>query len=169
MEHCLDLDSLKCMRKTVAKCIGDLGKKGDLSPQETKAAYDGACLYDWLTMMIEECDGGDYGDERYSERRYSRSMGMHHRPVNYPMHGESYGYSGSPGYPSEFMDRSYCGTYDYPMDRRMSRGGEGYSRHSIGDRAVERLENLMDSAGSDYEKEQLHKYIRMIRAAAEEG
>ncbi|MCR5846248.1 MAG: hypothetical protein K6G78_06770 [bacterium] len=65
------------------------------------------------------------------------------------------------------MNESYCDPYQYG---RMSRGaGEGYSRHSIGDRAVERLENLMDSAGSEYEKEQLHKYIRMIRAAAEEG
>ena len=36
-------------------------------------------------------------------------------------------------------------------------------------KAIEKLENLMDGAGSEYEKEQLHKFIRMIRAAADEG
>ena len=40
----------------------------------------------------------------------------------------------------------------------------GYSGHSIGDRAVEKLESMMDNAGSDYEREVLEKYIRMIRA-----
>ena len=165
MENYLDRDSLKNLKKTVAKCIADLGKKSDLSPQETKAAYDGACLYDWLCMMTEVNGMTPEPEYGYSERRYSMHTPMRHTPVNYPM--MSRGYSGYPGYPSEFMNESYCDPYQYG---RMSRGnGEGYSRHSIGDRAVERLENLMDSAGSEYEKEQLHKYIRMIRAAAEEG
>lgn len=165
MENYLDRDSLKNLKKTVAKCIADLGKKSDLSPQETKAAYDGACLYDWLCMMTEENDMTPESEYGYSGRRYSMHTPMRHMPVSYPM--MSRGYSGYPGYPSEFMNESYCDPYQYG---RMSRGtGEGYSRHSIGDRAVERLENLMDSAGSEYEKEQLHKYIRMIRAAAEEG
>lgn len=170
MENYLDKDSLKNLKKTVAKCIADLGKKSDLSPQETKAAYDGACLYDWLCMMTEENDMAPEPEYGYSERRYSMHSPMRHVPMNYPM---SRGYSGYPGYPSEFMNTSYCDPYTYDSGMRMSSNrmshGEGYSRHSIGDRAVERLENLMDSAGSEYEKEQLHKYIRMIRAAAEEG
>lgn len=170
MENCLDLDSLKNLKKTVAKCITDLGKKSDLSPQETKAAYDGARLYDWLCETVEECEAGEYGNGGYSERRYSMRSPMRHMPMNYPM---NHGYSSYPGYPSEFMNTSYCDPYTYDSGMKMSSNrmshGECYSRHSIGDRAVERLENLMDSAGSEYEKEQLHKYIRMIRAAAEEG
>lgn len=43
----------------------------------------------------------------------------------------------------------------------------GYSRYSIGDRAVEKLEQLMDTAQSGYEQEELHKFIRMIRQAAD--
>lgn len=166
MENILDKDSLKNLKKTVAKCIADLGKKSDLSPQETKAAYDGACLYDWLCMMTEENDMVPESDYGYSERRYSMHAPMHHMPVNYPM--MSRGYSGYPGYPSEFMNGSYCDPYQYG---RMSRSGngEGYSRHSIGDRAVDCLEKLMDQAGGEYEKEKLHQFIRMIRAAAEEG
>lgn len=47
--------------------------------------------------------------------------------------------------------------YDHMMNR-------GYSGHSIGDRAVEKLESMMDNASSEYEREVLEKYIRMIRA-----
>ena len=41
----------------------------------------------------------------------------------------------------------------------------GYSRHSISDRAVEKLEHLMDAAGSEYERQELKRYIGMIRQA----
>ena len=43
-------------------------------PQETKAAYDGACLYDWLCMMTEENDMMPEPDYGYSGRRYSMHM-----------------------------------------------------------------------------------------------
>lgn len=43
--------------------------------------------------------------------------------------------------------------------------GHGYSRHSVSDRAVEQLEHMMDTTESDYERQELRKYIRMIRAA----
>ena len=52
---------------------------------------------------------------------------------------------------------------------RHSMRGHGYSRHSIGDRIVSMMEKEMDNTESDYEKEQLHKFIRMIRMAADEG
>ena len=48
------------------------------------------------------------------------------------------------------------GRYNDSYDR-------GYSGHSIGDRAVDRLEKMMDDAGSEFERETIKRYISMIR------
>lgn len=168
MEKELDLESMKKLKKTVEKCIAELTEKDDLTPQETKAALDGMKLRRELCDELEDCMMKE--DEEYSMRRSARrgSYGYSgegwYRPM--PM-----GYSGYPGYPAEHMNASYCDPRDpyYYEGGYSERRGRGYSRHSIGDRAVEKLENLMDQAGSEYEKEQLHKFIRMIRAAADEG
>ena len=103
----------------------------------------------------------------YSDRRYAdMNRGSYGNP-NYGVHGwyqsNSDGYSGYPGYPSEFMNRSYCGDPYYSPE--YADRGRGYSRHSISDRAVSCLEKLFDTSASDYEKQELKKYISMIRAA----
>lgn len=169
-------ESLKKLKGTVEKCIADLAKKDDLTPQETKALLDGFQVRDWICEEIEECKMKD----EYSERGYSRRMS---RNGSYGMPMRGYGhygysdYSGYPGYPREHMNASYCD----PSDPRYyesngsynesgnSMRGRGYSRHSIGDRIVSMMEKEMDNTESDYEKEQLHKFIRMIRMAADEG
>lgn len=103
----------------------------------------------------------------YSDRRYAdMNRGSYGNP-NYGVHGwyqsNSDGYSGYPGYPSEFMNHSYYGDPYYSPE--YSDRGRGYSRHSISDRAVSCLEKLFDTSASDYEKQELKKYISMIRAA----
>lgn len=168
MEKEIDLESMKKLKKNVLKCINDLGKQNDLNPQETRAALDGAELYDWLCGIIGDCEM----DEEYSNRmphgRSYRSM---------PMRGHGW-YSGYPGYPREHMNGAYCppdDPYYYEGDgagyseSRNSMRGHGYSRHSIGDRVVSMIEKEMDNAESDYEKEELRKFIRMVRMAADEG
>lgn len=176
----LDMESMKKLKRTVKKCIAELGKKDDLTPQETKAALDGAMLYDWLCEQIEDGETEEEYSERGSSRRGSRrsnrsyggsygSYGSNGSYENYgmPYYGERGFYQGGYPMPMPMMNDSMRGSYDGSYESYNS-GRRRYSRHSIGDRAVEKLENLMDSAGSEYEKEQLHKYIRMIRAAAEE-
>lgn len=75
---------------------------------------------------------------------------------NYPSAED--GYARLPGYPYEHMNGNFGDPYY--ADR-----GIGYSRHSISDRAVSCLEKLFDTAASDYEKQELKKYISMVRAA----
>ena len=58
--------------------------------------------------------------------------------------------------------RSYCDDPYYYGPEYSER--RGYSRHSIGDRVVSMVEDMMDSAKSDYERQELQKYIRTIRA-----
>lgn len=47
--------------------------------------------------------------------------------------------------------------------RYMSRGPRDYSHHSIHDRMIAALEELMDKAESDYDREVISNGIRMIR------
>ena len=187
----MEKEALKKLKSSVEKCIEELSKKPELSAAETKAALDGMQLREWLCKEIEDCE---MKEEGYSERGYSRhgepyrqyhitsygpmpASGMraygegegYSSTPQYGVHGwyQSNGYAGLPGYPVEHM-RSYCGDpyyYDGPDGGYSER--RRYSRHSISDRAVEKLENLMDTAGSEYEREELHKFIRMIRQAAE--
>lgn len=44
-----------------------------------------------------------------------------------------------------------------------SRRMNGYSRHSINDRMIDALERMYDEAGTDHERKQVDKYIRMLR------
>lgn len=94
----------------------------------------------------------------------SPKYGVHgwYQSNNYPMSMRRY--SGYPGYPAEHMNASYCDDPYYYGPEYTDRG-MGYSRHSISDRAVSNLEKLFDVAASEYEKQELKKYISMIRAA----
>lgn len=179
----LKTESMKNMKKTVEKCLDELMNKSDLTPAETKAALDGFKLHDELCCRIEDCEkeekkneaGGTYSEYGYSMhgdpfREYHiTSYGMPERSYSHPNYGvhgwyQSNNYSSYPGYPSEHMNGSYCND-PYYYGPEYAEQGRGYSRHSISDRAVSNLEKLFDVAASDYEKQELKKYISMIRAA----
>lgn len=156
----MEIESLKKLKSTIERCIEDLSKKSDLSPAETKAALDGMQLREILCMEIEDCEQS----KAYSERGYSgyRSVPRRYTMTAYGMEGMSH----YPGQPRDSMGR-YSGWAEDEGRGGRSYADPGYSRHSIGDRAVEKLEQLMDTAQSGYEQEELHKFIRMIRQAAD--
>lgn len=160
----MEIETMKKILSAVEKSIQDLSAKQDLTPQETRACLDGMQLRDLLLCEIEYCK-----QEEYSERAYSRHGEIPYRRYNIEAYRDR---------PTSVMrsDRSYCGDYgmydgpdSYGVYGRIPHGSvsTGYSRHSIGDRAVEKLEQMMDTAGSEYEKEELHKFIRMIRQTAD--
>lgn len=103
----------------------------------------------------------------YSDRSYANMNRGYSSAPQYGVHGwyqSNYEpramerYSGYPGYPREHMNVSYCD------DPYYAERGRGYSGHSIGDRFISMAEKLMDSTESDYERQELQKYIRAIRA-----
>ena len=164
----LKTESMENMKKVVAKCLDELMSKSDLTPAETKAALDGFKLHDELCCRIEDCKAVEESPERgysghdvpyrqyhitsygmpagmYSERSYGRRMSHENR---------SYGYSEGP----QYGVRGWYQSNDYPVPMN------GYSRHSIGDRVISMVEKMMDSTESEYERQELQKYIRTIRA-----
>lgn len=166
----MDVEVLKKGKATIERCITELFQKADLTPAETKAALDGMMLRDVLCQEIEDCETGG---REYSERSYGRSggySGYRAIPRRYTM--TAYGMDEGSYYPGQPRDGR--GRYSNAQDDSSYEGGRsnrgasgGYSRHSIGDRAVEKLEQLMDTTQSGYEQEELHKFIRMIRQAAD--
>lgn len=182
----MEVESMKKLKSTVEKCLDELSQKPDLTPAETKAALDGMELREMLKCEIEDCKMADKEKEKYEEGGYSghdQPYRQYHitsfgRPIRVSYGDRSYRsmpmYSGDYGVQGWYRsgdDMSHCG-YDpnYYRDGSMDyseRGMRGYSRHSLGDRVVEKLEHMMDATDSNYEREELHKFIRMIRSAAD--
>lgn len=161
----LKVESMTNAKKVVEQCLEQLMKKPDLTPAETKAMLDGLKLHDELCCRIEDCNKA----EDYPERGYSGSMLPNHRYhiTSYGMPERSINGGNNGPYEDNGSMRSYRGSYhNEPMyyGEEYSDRGRGYSRHSISDRVVSMVENMMDGAKSDYERQELEKYIRAIRA-----
>lgn len=65
---------------------------------------------------------------------------------------------------SEGMHGSYRGSYGRMRSPRTGRYMSGYSGHSINDRIVDKLERMMDEAGSDYEREVISTWIKKVES-----
>lgn len=153
------LDTLKQRTEEAFKCYAN---KENWEPQDLKCAKEAAELYDKL-QTIQMNTGiweGIKEDGGYSGARYPR--------ISY---GESY--ARGRGADGRYVSRGhemYDGGYPYDESMRsmggMSRGtgysDNGRSMHSVKDQAIQRLEALMDSAGSDYERQEVMKMIETI-------
>ena len=176
----MEMEAMKKLKTAVEKCLDELAKKNDLTPAETKAALDGMELREMLICEMENCKMQE--DKEYSERGYSRSeqpYRQYHitsfgRPVHMMYPEETSMRNANGRYSSDYGVNGWYrsnngGSYDYDpyYAAEYSDRGRGYSRHSIGDRIISMMEREMDNTKSDYEKEELHKFIRMIRAASD--
>lgn len=164
MEH--DNKVLKDLRDRAEKEIESLlATKASLSTVEINNAKEAVCLI----KMIDEVMHG-----KSAEYEYETSEGMHR--MYYPNREYSYGPDMMSGrvmhYPG--MTYSYDGDMDYSgmrgrdaaTGRYVSRGRMAHdmthSGHSIEDRVISKLEEMMDSAKSDYERQRLNQFIRVV-------
>lgn len=165
----MDLDFLKTLKKTTEKNLAELSKKTDMSAAETKAAKDAMELLDYLDCKIEDCkmeerekeysqySGHDVERRPYREYQITSYRGPHSR-MSYDSMSRGRYANGS--YPMNMSTPPYTSPMYYG-DPYMN----GYSGHSISDRVVSLVEGMYDEAKTDYERNQLHKFIEMIRAA----
>jgi len=156
---------MSLIEKRIDELNGELDKlvNESISPTNIKETTDVACLILKLTELMEK---GPMLEERpmYSNagriipqmsmtgNAYGYSDGMVVKPfrnsMGYPMMGGSY----AMGYPEQYMPS--MNPYNDSMNM---------SKHSIGDRAVDALERLMDKATTEFEREELKSYIKAIR------
>lgn len=154
------------MKKHAEETFEFYANKDKWEPQDLKCAKEAAELYDKLQTI--QMNTGIWEninkDGEFSERSYAPyNMRMPH--ISY---GDDYSYMrGRDAGTGRYMSRNdmYHDGWDQTSHRRMSYGDrrdDGMSMHSVKDQAIQRLENLMDSAKSDYEREEIHKMIKAI-------
>ena len=157
------MNEMKKLLEITETNLEEMCKKPSPTPAETKACKDGMELRAMLKCEIEDCEHMERGEEYSGYRAFPR----HYSMTAYGMRdGMRDDYAGYPGQPRNWNGQ-YASGMPYDDGRRSYGEDHGYSRHSIGDRAVEKLEHLMDTTGSAYEKEELRKFIGMIKREAD--
>lgn len=144
-------EMLDCMKKRAEETFEFYANKDKWEPQDLKCAKDAAELYDKL-QTIQMNTGiwenmkrdSDYSFARYPHISYGHDGQRMSRESHWDggFHGDSYGRHHSYG------------------DEMRHDGG--YSTHSVKDQAIQRLEQLMDTAKSDYERQEIHRMIETI-------
>ena len=127
---------LQTLRDLALRMVGKLAMKDDLTPTEIDNAMKAVCLLDKIDgrEMMEQYGEGPSGN-------YYGNYGDGGNSSNYG-NGSSYRRGRSP----------ITGRY-------VSRSG-----HSIQDRAISKLERMMDETSSGYEREELGRLIEGIRS-----
>lgn len=158
------LDTLKERTEEAFECYS---KKEHWDGQDLKCAKEAAELYDKL-QTIQMNTGIWEGIKEDSDYGYS---GMRYPRISY---GDSYA-RGRDGHTGRYVSRGHHEMYDDgPMHggnmsvrRGRAYGGhdmydDGRSMHSVKDQAIQRLEALMDTAESDYERQEIMNMIKTI-------
>lgn len=120
--------------KALERELTKLFSKSELTPNDWDAVKKAMCI---AGMMRSYQSGEKYDEE-----------------------GNSYGYMSDPYYGNDYS----AGRMRSPVTGRyISSGMHGYSGHSIEDRMIMALEQQMDSAKTDYERQMVEKEIQRIR------
>ena len=165
-----DVESLKKLRELTVKNVKELAKKNDLNPAETKAMLDGFKAIERIDEHMQKCKMEENGMSQYSGHG---EMEMYATPRRYNItsYGDPNGYAYYDN--SMAMNNSMARRRSYanPMGHNQYMGQpyygdmRGYSGHSFKDRIIACLEHEFDTTNSEYETQQLHRFIDMIRSA----
>lgn len=138
---------LEDVEALVLEEIKKVTRKGEVLPNEWDNLKKAMCIWSECCSIKDHMSGIVDSDYGYSGRTYRMP------PISYgvPHHMDT-------GMSHERGRSSTTGRY-------ISRGrDDGYSGHSIDDRAVASLERLYDNAQSQHEKERLDMLIQQIRS-----
>lgn len=149
----MNAESLKKIKQLTECNIEELGKKSNISDTDVKCAIAGFELIDWINSNIGS--GEEMRENGYSQHSGFMEPMANPRRYNITSYNAPRGMSFDRG-----MSRTYQGN-----GRGYSSNGNSYSRHSIGDRVISCMEQMMDEAASDYERQELHRFMEMIRSA----
>lgn len=179
--------TLEELEDSLNKEIGKILNKGDMSPAELENATKAVCLVEKI-KDIQRIDE-EYGNEmdhsearmprmrisntrgRMSMRMDDRSNNMYHHMPEYEWndgrstgiwhqdHEEMYPMN---SYGHDYDRDSYTYRHDGNSFARNRRGQ--YSRHSIKDRMIDRLERMFDEAKTEHERRVVQEWIDRIES-----
>lgn len=150
----VSMQSLEMLEDLIGKMLDEVVQRGDISPQEmctVKEAVESLGEIEEYKMMVYG-GGDDYNMSSYGYNSYAED-GNRGGNSNYNIPGmrnNSYARS-----------RNRLGQYT-SRDNQSRRNSSMMSGHSIKDRAKAKLEEMMDEAKTDYERQELMEMINMV-------
>ena len=143
-------------RKKTEEMLDQLFAKPDLTPAEFKNANEALCTLEKLNKLergdaMREEYGDNYGTY-YPQMPYGASSWIASGPYPDDGYGDNYGRRMRSSTTGRYMNGPNSG-------QRMS----GTYGHSIEDRMVANLEDMIDQAHNEYERQQIQKQIQDIR------
>ncbi|MBR4430982.1 MAG: hypothetical protein IKU36_01640 [Bacteroidales bacterium] len=148
------MKQIDCLKEKTEDTFKFYAEKKNWDPQDIECLEKAAKLYDKLQTI--QMNTGTWENMK----RGGMSYGAPHYPhISYgeeSYRGPHYAYG---------HEESYMRGRDADTGRFMSRAphyDDGRSMHSVKDQAIQRLEQLMDSAQSEYEREQVRGMIAAV-------
>lgn len=146
--------TIDCLKEKTHDTFEYYCKKENWEPSDLKCVKEATEIYDML-QTIQMNNGvwenmkrtGDYSFARYPRISYGN---------------ESYTRARSMGRGDPYYDDRRLSGYDHASYGDGGHYHDGRSMHSVKDQAIQRLEALMDSSQSEYEREEIHKMIKKI-------
>ena len=153
----VSMQSLEMLEDLIGKMLDEVVQRGDISPQEmctVKEAVESLGEIEEYKMMVYD-GGDDYNMSSYGYNSYAGDG-------NYSNRGGNSNYN-IPGMRnnSYARNRNRLGQYT-SRDNQSRRNSSMMSGHSIKDRAKAKLEEMMDDAKTDYERQELMEMINMV-------
>lgn len=133
------------LSKEFMKKCKTINAAGTLNSTDVKTVMDAVCLMLKIGEFREWMEGEE--DPEYSNRGYSMRHNSYRRGRD-AMTGRYVSRSDGRSYRNNFYDRM-------SMD-------DGYSQHSIKDRMIANLENMMDEAGGEHERQVIGEWINRL-------
>lgn len=165
-----DMEILTDLKKLIKKELRKNVEKGTLSPQEIDSvnkAVDSLEKIAKTEQICNELDAAKKNPDMYSGAFYNiRNFPQMPPPMSY----NSYGNYMPPNWDSASnrnMDSDWSGERGRNMHTGRFTSRDNYSGHSINDRMVDQLEKMMDSANSEFERQQILDKIKMIRNSSD--
>lgn len=158
------------LKELTEKELEGFVKQGTLNPANVETAKNAVCLINEINKamkgpMDEMSEGHRMRGYSYCSYGPEWSYGWYDPMMHGENPGRSYGYHGD----FRISDDSMMRGRDADTGRFMSRGREarrihGYehSGHSIEDRVIDKIEQMMDDAKTEYEYNKLNSFIRII-------
>lgn len=162
-----DMKTLKHAEELIERELRKVVDKGSLNPAEMDVVHKAIDSLEKIAKTEKTCE-----EIKLMKERPDQYSGAYHGMHTYPHHmpHASYGWEcHSLGYPAafEYGDMHSGAQHRSPTTGRYVsgeyHGKDHYSGHSINDRMVDQLERMMDTAKTEYERQQILDKIKMIR------
>ena len=138
------------IRDSIEDAVTPIVKKGEaMTPVDLECLNRAVSIIDKINKIEDDISYGD----GYSSHGYGYSERNSYRHERNPITGRYVSHDGGNSYPATTSHRYYDGGFAH----------NGYSGHSRNDMTIYHLENLLDVAQTEQERQFLNDWLRRVR------